>query len=246
MKNCDTAALRQLWQEAFGDDDAFLDAFFSTAFSPDRCRVIEEDGRLKAALYWFDCSFQGKKIAYLYAVATAKSARRQGLCRALVEQTHAHLKDNGYAGAVLVPGEENLFELYRKLGYETCGYITEFSCKSLPSDLMLERIEAEEYAALRRKMLEETAVLQEGENLAFLHTQFSLFRGDNLLLAARREDDALFCAELLGDPAAAPGILTALGCEYGTFRIPGRMRPFAMYHALSDLPAPGYFGLAFD
>ena len=26
--------LRQLWQEAFGDADAFLDSFFQTAFSP--------------------------------------------------------------------------------------------------------------------------------------------------------------------------------------------------------------------
>ena len=30
--------LRELWKKAFGDTDEFLDLFFSTAYSPDRCR----------------------------------------------------------------------------------------------------------------------------------------------------------------------------------------------------------------
>ena len=34
------AGLRQLWKEAFGDEEAFLDDFFGTGFSPDRCRCI--------------------------------------------------------------------------------------------------------------------------------------------------------------------------------------------------------------
>ena len=66
-------ALRQLWQEAFRDDDAFLDKFFSTGFHPNRCRVVMQNGRAAAALYWFDCQWEDKKLAYLYAVATAKS-----------------------------------------------------------------------------------------------------------------------------------------------------------------------------
>ena len=79
-------ALRQLWQEAFGDSNAFLDGFFDTAFSPDRCLcVFEED--LAAAVYWFDCRFAGRKIAYLYALATKKSHRGRGIARALAEET---------------------------------------------------------------------------------------------------------------------------------------------------------------
>ena len=91
-------ALRQLWQEAFGDSDAFLDGFFDTAFSPDRCLcVFEED--LAAAVYWFDCRFAGRKIAYLYALATKKSHRGRGIARALMEETVARLQKTGYAGA---------------------------------------------------------------------------------------------------------------------------------------------------
>lgn len=244
--SCDLQALRTLWQEAFGDDDAFLDAFFSTAFSPDRCSTITENGQLKAALYWFDCHVHGEKIAYLYAVATGKAFRGQGLCRRLMEQTHLHLKAHGYAGAILVPGESGLFSMYRKMGYRVCGEIQEFSCAPCPSDLILERIGIAEYTLLRRQMLPQGGVLQEGENLTFLQSQFSLFKGDGLLLAARREDDTLFCAELLGSTSAAPYILDALGCEYGTFRAPGPGHRFAMYYPLSDFSAPSYFALAFD
>ena len=77
--------LRSLWKTAFGDEDAFLDAFFSTAYSPDRCRCIIEDDGIQAALYWFDASCAGHKFAYLYAVATDPAHRGKGLCRKLME-----------------------------------------------------------------------------------------------------------------------------------------------------------------
>ena len=96
--------LRLLWKEAFGDTDAFLDSFFAIAFACDRCRCVTEDSRVTAALYWFDCSCGGKKMAYLYAVATAKDRRGSGLCRALLEDTHAHLKKKGYAEYVTNAG----------------------------------------------------------------------------------------------------------------------------------------------
>lgn len=242
----DEQSLRRLWQEAFGDDDPFLDAFFSTAYSPRRCRTLHVSGQLAAALYWFDCSFQGQKIAYLYAVATVKAFRGRGLCRRLMEDTHRHLADLGYAGTLLVPGEASLFQMYTGLGYETVSGISEFSCTAAPGKLTLEQTSRDEYARLRRQLLPAGGVLQEGENLAFLETQYSFFKGAGCLLAASRRDENLFCAELLGDCSAAPGILAALGCQDGTFRTPGNTRPFAMYHAFTDAPAPSYFGLAFD
>ena len=62
-----TSALRPLWQEAFGDSQAYLDSFFTLAFSPDRCRCMTEGNRVTAAVYWFDCSCGQDKIAYVYA-----------------------------------------------------------------------------------------------------------------------------------------------------------------------------------
>lgn len=239
--------LRALWKEAFGDTDAFLDSFFSTAFSPRRCRCAAIDGKIAAALYWFDVSWGETPMAYLYAVATAREFRNRGLCRALMGDTLRHLAAQGYAGALLVPQGEDLRQMYGKLGFRDACQIREFVCAAGPEPAPMHRVDGKEYAALRRRYLPEGAAVQEKENLAFLETQAELYAGLRFLLAARREGDCLTGLELLGDAAAAPGILTSLGCSRGSFRTPGTGTPFAMFRGLAEgAQPPAYFGLAFD
>ena len=233
-----TDGLRTLWKEAFGDSEQFLDGFFETAYSTDRCRCITENGRIAAALYWMDCRCDDVPMAYLYAVATARLYRGQGLCRKLMEDTHSHLKSLGYAGCILVPGEPELFSMYENMGYVNfSGMDTVIAAAASP--LPLRHVSAEEYAALRRQYLPPRGVIQEG--MDFLATYATLYAGDDFV-CAWAGDTAL---ELLGNTAAAPGILGALGKAKGRFRIPGKT-PFAMYRPLSDTPAPAYFGIAFD
>ena len=239
--------LRGLWKEAFGDTDAFLDAFEETAFDPNRCRCITVDGRLVAALYWFDCTCEGRRMAYLYAIATAKAARGQGLCHRLMADTHRHLRALDYEVAILVPGDEGLFAFYGKMGYRVCGYIRSLCCEASAESTEIWPIEGEEYATLRRRLLPRGGVAQEGENLAFLMRQAKLYRGKDFVLAARREGNALVGLELLGNTDAAPAIVRALGCAEGRFRTFGAETPFAMALPLRDgAPLPSYFGLAFD
>ena len=233
-----TEGLCRLWQEAFGDDDAFLDTFWSTAFSSDRCRCITADGEVAAALYWFDCRCNGAPMAYLYAVATAKKHRGKGLCRRLLADTHTLLTKLGYAGSILVPGEPELFAMYEKMGYRRFGGMDTFLCEA-GQPTPLQQITAEEYARLRPGFLPEGGVEQDG--MAFLETYAKFYTGDGFLLAAAED----FGLELLGDATAGSGIAGALGWPSGKFRIPGAA-PFAMYHPFTEVPIPGYFGLAFD
>lgn len=237
--------LKKLWQEAFGDDDAFLEHFFTYGFAPDRCRCLSVDGQIAAALYWFDCSYHGKPLAYLYGVATAKTHRGKGLCRSLAENTHSHLKYLGYAGEILVPAEDGLFQMYKKMGYDLCSYVSEFTCQAGNNPVSLRQIDAEEYCRLRREFIPENGVLQEGDNLNFLQTLADFYAGEDFLTTVYRGEKCIV-PELLGNTDAAPGILAALHKSKGQFRTPGTQKPFAMYHALSDMPAPDYFGLAFD
>ncbi len=236
---------RRLWQEAFGDTDAFLDLFSSTAYAPQRSRTVTVDGHLAAALYWFDCSYNGKKIAYIYAVATAKAYRRQGLCHRLMEDTHRHLTEQGYAGAILVPGSKALFALYAGMGYTTCSAMQTICCQAQGKSECRE-IGKTEYAALRRQMLPPGGVVQEGANLDFLEKQAQFYAGPGFLLAARTEGERLHGLELLGDVQALPAIVAALGCKTGESRTSGNEQPFAMYYPLRDDTAPTYFGFAFD
>lgn len=239
--------LLMLWKTVFGEYDGFWELFLDTAFLPDHCRCVMENGQVLGGLYWFDCSCGGDKIAYIYAVATDPSHRGRGLCRRLMEDVHALLKRRQYASAMLVPADDGLREMYRKMGYADCTTVTELSCRDEKSSVEIRTIPVEEYAALRRKLLPEQGVLQEDVALTFLAAQAQLFAGEDFLLAAWREGETLHGMELLGNTTLASGILHSLGCKTGTFQIPGNARPFAMICKLrEDATLPRYFGLAFE
>lgn len=240
--------LQALWKEAFSDSDEFLDQFWTSAFSPKRCRCITTDGEVIASLYWFDCTFHGKRLAYLYAIATEKKHRGQGFCRMLLEDTHQHLKSLGYQGTIVVPGEKDLFAFYEKFGYQVCSHFGELRAEPSGSHIDIRRIDGSEYMRLRRHFLPEGGVIQEGENINFLQATTELYAGENFLLAALREGKTLYGVEFLGNRKNASDIVSTLGCSSGIFRFPAEDIPFAMYLSLNDQKdsAPTYFGLAFD
>ncbi len=236
--------LRELWQEAFGDSESYLDDFFRTAFAPHRCLTAWEAGQLAAAAYWLPCSCRGREGAYLYAVATVKAYRGRGFCHSLLEEVHRLLRAQGCAMAVLVPGEDSLYTFYEAMGYKPFGGLTEVfaTASGLPAELR--EVSSREYAALRREYLPAGGILQEGVTLDFLETQVSFYAGAGYILCARVEEGTLFAPELLGngDPG---GILQTLGCREGTFRRPGR-EPFALWLALRETTPPEYFSFALD
>lgn len=239
--------LRSLWKTAFGDTDAFLDDFFRTAYSPDRCRCILEDGRITAALYWFHASCGSQKFAYLYAVATNPAFRGRGLCRHLMEDIRVQLAAQGFHGLILVPQKESLRQMYAKMGYENCGSVSRFTAPPEEIPMPMRRLSPEEFAAARRDLLPPGGIIQEGENLALLHTYALFYQGQDFLAAVTLDKDKLLCHELLGNPDAAYGLVSALGCREGVFCIPGDDMPFAQYLPLTaDCVKPAYFGLAFD
>ena len=238
--------LRDLWKKAFGDTDEFLDLFFGTAYAPDRCRCIAEDGKVRSVLYWFDCFLEDRKIAYIYAVATDPACRGRGLCREVMEDTMEVLRSRGYDGAILLPQEEWLIAMYAGMGFEPCTTVME---KWFPAgeEISARQIGAEEYAALRREFLPAGGVIQEGENIRFLTGMARFYTGDHFLAAVSADGEEMWCPEFLGDFSAVPGLIKMLGFPAGRARMPGKDRQFAMYRSLSKKGKnPRYFGLVFD
>lgn len=241
-----TEQLKSLWALAFGDSEAFIDLFFRTAYAPRRCRFLREESQVVAALYWMDAELAGEKFAYIYGVATHPEHRCKGLCRKLMLRTHEELAEAGYAGAILMPAEAGMRQMYGKMGYRECSSISQFEC-SAGRAVEIRSVDREEYARLRRALLPEGGLIQEGENLAYLQTYASLYAGEDFLLAAVHEENSLFGMELLGNAGVAPGILGAMGYEKGLFRTPGEGIPFGMSISFRDNVAlPSYLGLAFD
>lgn len=245
--NVQPAGLRQLWMEAFGDPAEVPNTFFATAFSPNRYKAIWENNRPVSALYWLTCTCQDRPFAYIYAAATSNVFRGKGYFRQLLNETHAQLRQEGYAGAVLVPGESNLFALYEKFGYRILNTVQEFSCLPGPQPVPMRAVDTLQYARARRKFLPNGGLLQEGETLEYLQTYAVFYESDDFVLAATRQNDCLLVHELLGNRHAVPGILRALNLSRGQFRAPGPGRDFAMFLPLQeDCPIPSYFGLALD
>lgn len=244
----DPAALRALWKQAFGDEDTFLNSFFDLGFSRSRCRCVTIEGKLAAAAYWFDVSEGGKKLAYLYAVATEESFRGRGICHKLMDHIHGLLREQDYDGAILVPGSEDLFRFYGSMGYKSFGSLDKQVCRPGGPDVKLRQIGQAEYARLRRQRLPAGGVVQEGAMLDMLATQVRFYAGEDNLLCASKRDGLAVIPEYLGDRKWLPGVVAALGAQQAAVRLPGGDTPFAMYLPLSAKgeKAPGYFALALD
>lgn len=237
----DVPALRALWQQAFGDTDAFLDNFFSLAFSPERALVAKEQGQILGALYWLDCQLKEKTFSYIYAVATDKAFFGQGVCTALMTRLHS-LMENAGKGTILVPGEEGLRNFYRRFGYENFGGMDEKLCFAGAMPIAVEKLTAHAYAQKRQQLLPEGGILQEGAFLPFMDTQMDFYGGKGWLLAIQKD----FAPEFLGDEAQLPGILKALDLPQACVRLAGE-KPYAMYRrAAQGEPAPKYFAFALD
>jgi hypothetical protein len=163
-----------------------------------------------------------------------------------VEETVVRLQEIGYAGVLLVPGEPQLFEMYRKMGFARPLTVDTFEAAAGNTPVALRKVTPEAYCAIRKRLLPAGAVVQEGENLVFLGNCAQLYAGTDFLLAATVEDGTLHAMEFLGNRGAAPAVLAALGAKTGLFRTPGWEMVFALYRPITDAPTPTYFGLAFD
>ena len=228
--------LRDLFTEAFGDA-AFTDLFFRTGCAPERC-ITAFDGDLLAALHWFDCTLDGQKAAYIYGIAAFKAHRGKGIGSRLIRAALAELKKRGYGPVFLVPAEESLFGYYERFGFRPVGTIRE-SLVNAASPLPLRKLTAAEYAEMRRQLLPEHSLIQEGPILDLLSGYADFYATDRSLCAVTENT----VWELLGDETEAPGIIAALGIPGAAVRTPGPGRPFAM--ALGA-DGPAYLGLALD
>jgi ribosomal protein S18 acetylase RimI-like enzyme len=230
------AALRELFTEAFGDED-FTALFFAKGYSPSRC-LGAFDGELLAALHWFVCSLDGERAAYVYGIAAFRHCRGRGIGSELIRGALGKLQELGYRHILLVPAEESLFRYYERFGFQSVSTIREVEIGAGEA-LPIRRLTVSEYAAARRELLPENGLLQEGPCLELLSGYAEFYAAGEALAAVT--GDMIW--ELLGDEAAAPGLIAALGLDRATVRMPGPGRPFAMALGVAG---ECYLGLALD
>lgn len=122
----DIPALYALWQETFGDTTETIDLFFDICFRAENTLVAEMDGKPVAVLYLLENALQTENgsfsAAYIYAAATAKKYRQNGLMSALLQYAHHVAEERDWDFLYLVPADENLFRYYGSRGFQTAFY----------------------------------------------------------------------------------------------------------------------------
>ena len=236
-------ALSALWQEAFGDDAEVWNNFLETAFSEKRCRCLTWEGNLVSALYWFDCTYQGKKIAYLYAIATDKAYRGRGMCHRLMEDTHRYLQSCGYAAAVLVPDGEKLFGLYETMGYKPfcMRQETEILCDKVP--VPLTPLTGAQYQKKLPQFLPQNSISMADYGFSYLETFAQFYETPGAIFCVSCWERQTVFQEFLGDVRLLPGVLSALSVPCAKVPLPGG-KDYAMYLPLEAVDlTEAYFGL---
>ncbi len=108
--------MRELWTEAFGEDEAYASAFFKRHFVPENSLVYEEDGVLCGMLHTVCTALFSRPARYLYAIATKRTHRSRGIFSALHEEALSRFDEEVF---FLIPENESLFSFYAARGYRT-------------------------------------------------------------------------------------------------------------------------------
>lgn len=240
------AQMKDLWQEAFGDEEPFIQRFFSRAYAPERCRIALCQGELAGMLFWFDCTSGDQKVAYVYGVATRRQFQGRGIATDLLQDAQEHLRQRGYSAVLLVAASESLIRFYEARGYRMVSRVDQGQTCALGC-AFAQRIGAEEYMDLRRAYLPAGGLEQTGENTRFLDALADCYRAEDFLAAVSRQEPER-CLEFLGNRERIAGFAGLLGQERLQWRGPGEGHPFAMGLRLDQnaWTEPVYLGFAFD
>ena len=157
---------KPLYREVFPEDtEAFVDFYYRER--PKRILAMEEDGEIIAMLHLnpFLLSFFGKEIkaSYIYAVATKKEKRRQGIMGELLRYSFTLLKEEGEAFCFLIPVAESIYSPYgfrtvAKLALEEENLQNDI-LYALPTEELLERRKKEAALSSEEDTLPENPVL---------------------------------------------------------------------------------------
>lgn len=114
----DMQAVRTLWQERFGDSDAFADFFFRERARPETTVVFDEEGCISSALQVLPAAVcvRGRTVhaAMLCGVSTARQFEGRGHMGACLRFAMQALRQTGCALVVQRPVD---FRIYRRFSF---------------------------------------------------------------------------------------------------------------------------------
>ncbi|MCH5329342.1 MAG: GNAT family N-acetyltransferase [Alistipes sp.] len=127
----DEQAVAELWSEAFGDERTFTDKFMVERERYGIRSFLHRSGeRIVGMAHLVPMTdAAGRRVAYIYGVATAEEFRKRGIASELLQEA-VRSAEREFEAAVLIPSGENAKRLYRRIGFEDTDirlrFMTEF------------------------------------------------------------------------------------------------------------------------
>lgn len=253
----DEAALRQIWKVCFGDDDAYIDGFFTALYRPENALVLTgetADAVGMAHLLPLGTLVDGTgtaqgPCAVTYALAVLPAYRGRGGGGALAAAAAALARVRG-AVPLICPAEPSLFAYYAdRTDYVTAFFAAEKRFPACPG--RTETLGADEYLRRRETLLAGRAHIAFSAPVMAYEASLCRRSGGGLFAVpggvAAMESGML--KELLvpagAEGAAAGAVASALGLPSVRARYPSAETPFAMA-ARGAVSGAAWFGFAFD
>lgn len=137
-----------LWQECFGDPEAFVQLYFSTKYTEENSVVYVEGERVLSALqmlpYLMTCWGRELHTSYISGASTWPDARGKGLMKDLLIKAFGIMRSRDIHLSTLIPAEPWLFDFYKKAGYGTAFYSAVRTFTDIPSVTVIQNKYTEE------------------------------------------------------------------------------------------------------
>ncbi len=257
--------LKALWKTAFDDSEESLDFFFENTVSHDRVLAIFDGEIPVSALYMLESeiiiSNKAYSAYYIYAVCTHPDYRGKGLMKSLFGELFKVAKDRKIDYLFLVPEEEYLFEIYKKLGFEIgFSYSPKEVSKSSFSNVEEIKTESLTYREYRKIVSENNknvpvAVLKESTFKSFFHSvsgEVKTFFVKNEGYALYEEaEEKLTVYEIFGnEKILLNAVFQNTEKEKLVYRQDANENPipYGMYYKINDVPdiEKGFFGIPYS
>lgn len=260
----DLPVLSRLWQTAFGDPPELIGAFYHR-FPPQAAAwVVEVNGTVVTAAHLLGGRLHtadgtALPCAYVYAVSTDPAQQGHGYASALMRRFAAEADANGCVLYTL-PAEASLYAWYRSvMGTTQTARGARLRIARAPDmqrPPVIERVSAQEYAALREQALRGRAHVElSAALLAFQADLCDLCGGALVRIAsgcavAERDGAQLLIKELLGTDVlpAVQALLAGFGAQEAQLCVqrPDGAQALAAYRPLSCAAPDVLWGLYLD
>ncbi len=161
----DIHQVKALWKDCFGDEDSYIELFFSRIdFNKDNNRILiikDHDSIVSMAFLLESTVYAGGvpySAYYLFAVATLPQLRGRGYATIIEQYAKDTALLHNKCYLTLVPQTPSLFEFYKAIGYDTAFFLTKTTLHYAQishslTPILLTRLSKEEFVSYRKECI---------------------------------------------------------------------------------------------